>query len=336
MKTPKPRKRGDSYRIEFMFEKNRYGATFDSQEECTRWYAQQLLELRAGKMSGKVADSITLDELMGLYNEKVGKFTRSAARIKEHIRMMRNRFPALAGKPVNRITIKDITIWRNARLEQVSASTTLKDFGFFSSLFTYAKKELFIIDENPWFNVGKPKSNKPRCRRITDEEIEILKKALDYQEIKPPENSKHIVAWAFLFALETAMRRSEILGIKRKDIKKDYVHLPETKNDTSRNVPLSDTAKKLISVLPEKDPLLPITTNAFRIMWEKKKKSVGIENLHFHDTRHEAISRMVLERGLPVHILAKITGHKTINILVKTYYNPSADELAKMFNQNSK
>ena len=42
---------------------------------------------------------------------------------------------------------------------------------------------------------------------------------------------------------------------------------------------------------------------------------------HFHDTRHEAITRMVGVRKLPVEILAKITGHKKIDVLVNTYYN---------------
>ena len=53
---------------------------------------------------------------------------------------------------------------------------------------------------------------------------------------------------------------------------------------------------------------------------------------HFHDTRHEAITRMVGVRKLPVEILAKITGHKKIDVLVNTYYNPNADDLIEAFN----
>ena len=55
-------------------------------------------------------------------------------------------------------------------------------------------------------------------------------------------------------------------------------------------------------------------------------------NLHFHDTRHEAITRMVRIRKLPVEVLAKITGHKKIDVLVNTYYNPNADDLIEAFN----
>ena len=58
----------------------------------------------------------------------------------------------------------------------------------------------------------------------------------------------------------------------------------------------------------------------------------GVVDLRFHDTRHEAASRMVRDRKLPVHVLAKITGHRKIEVLVNTYYNPSADEIVDMFN----
>ena len=67
-------------------------------------------------------------------------------------------------------------------------------------------------------------------------------------------------------------------------------------------------------------------------MWEKKKIEIGLKNLNFHDTRHEAITRMVRVRKLPVEVLAKITGHKKIDVLVNTYYNPNADDLVAAFN----
>ncbi|MDO7344517.1 site-specific integrase, partial [Acinetobacter baumannii] len=60
-------------------------------------------------------------------------------------------------------------------------------------------------------------------------------------------------------------------------------------------------------------------------------RRVGLDGvITFHDTRHEAITRFVHDYRLPVEILAKITGHKTISVLVNTYYNPTASEIAKM------
>ena len=66
----------------------------------------------------------------------------------------------------------------------------------------------------------------------------------------------------------------------------------------------------------------------------RAKKRAGLTHINFHDSRHEAITRMVKVRKLPVEVLAKITGHKTISMLVNTYYNPDAQDLVEMFNDS--
>ena len=88
-----------------------------------------------------------------------------------------------------------------------------------------------------------PSKEKSRNQRITPEQQEILLKSLDWDGVTTPEKSKHYVAWAFLFALETAMRQGEILGMRKADLRDGFVHLPMTKNGESRNVPLSKEAK---------------------------------------------------------------------------------------------
>ena len=144
---------------------------------------------------------------------------------------------------------------------------------------------------------------------------------------------QHYVAWGFLFAIETALRRGELLAMERKDIYDGYVHLPKTKNGEPRVVPLSEEAKALLSLIKHTGrKIIPQSENAFRLMWEKRKAEIGLLNLHFHDTRHEAITRMVRVRKLPVEVLAKITGHKKIDVLVNTYYNPNAEDLVEAFN----
>ena len=62
IKLPKPRKRGDAWRIEILFEGQRYSATRDTARECERWAAERLLSLKAGqKVEHK--SSITFREL---------------------------------------------------------------------------------------------------------------------------------------------------------------------------------------------------------------------------------------------------------------------------------
>ena len=78
--------------------------------------------------------------------------------------------------------------------------------------------------------------------------------------------------------------------------------------------------------------LVPVPLSTFKDAWASIKNESNINHIRFHDTRHEAITRMVRNRKLPVEVLAKITGHKTINILINTYYNPNAQDLVEMFN----
>lgn len=66
----------------------------------------------------------------------------------------------------------------------------------------------------------------------------------------------------------------------------------------------------------------------------RSKKRANLPQINFHDSRHEAIIRMVKVRKLPVEVLAKITGHKTIGILINTYYNPDVQDLVEMFNDS--
>ena len=109
------------------------------------------------------------------------------------------------------------------------------------------------------------------------------------------------------------MRRSEILSMKWKYLGLDNkrVLLPVTKNDSSRWVPLSDKAIKILKDLPRTtDHLFPITDVALRQSWERLRNRANLIDFTFHDLRHEAISRM-LKQGFNVPELTAISSHKT-------------------------
>jgi integrase len=91
-----------------------------------------------------------------------------------------------------------------------------------------------------------------------------------------------------------------------------------------RDVPLSNKAIHLIMQLPQ-DRLFAMSDNVLTSCFHYAK--AGIPDLHFHDTRHEAITR--LSRKLDVLPLARIVGHKDLKQLM-TYYNETAENLAKL------
>ena len=132
------------------------------------------------------------------------------------------KFGALAQKSIYDITPKDLTGWRNNRLTQVGENTVLKEISHYSAMFTFAQKEQFLLEENPWMQMTKPTKSKARARRIHPSEVDLMLKVLNYEMGTVPTLPQHYVAWGFLFALETAMRRGEILGIEKKDIYDEY------------------------------------------------------------------------------------------------------------------
>jgi integrase len=338
MKIPKPRKRGNSWQIQFMHEGVPYTCTRDTEKECIDWVLIKKLELKTGK--AQEADGIkphfSFKNLFDQYYMTVGRFKDGSKYITEQYKAFNKYFGDLANVSIHDITPKQLTIWRNKRLKEVQAGTVLRQISLYGAVFTYAQKELFLIDQNPWSLVSKPEQPQSRDRRISDAEIELVLERLHYSADTPPIDSPHFVAWTFLFALETAMRVGELLNMKRSHIYDGYVHLPKTKNGTKRNIPLSKEAIRLIGLIQhDNEQMIPHNSNSFKKAWQRGDKRIPIYDLHFHDTRHEAISRMVKVRKLPVEVLAKITGHKKIEVLVNTYYNPNAEELIEAFNQNA-
>lgn len=339
MKLPKPRKRGETYTITVTYQNTRYYCTRDTAKECEKWAALKLLELKAGKgqeqenKDDEKPEPYPFSKLFDIYKTDVADKTPSKDWVKTQYDNFSERFGTLAVKSIHDITPLDLTNWRNERAKSISDGTLLKEISFFSAMFTYAHKELFLISRNPWFEISRPEQPEARYRRIKQHEIDTVLAALNYEIGQVPTKAEHYVAWGFLFAIETAMRRGEILSMRKSHISDGYVHLPKTKNGSKRDVPLSKFAKELLALIShDGDKIIPQTNDAFRQLWEKRKKKMGIEDLHFHDTRHEAISRMVKVRKLPVEVLSKITGHKKVEVLINVYYHPDADELVEMFN----
>lgn len=337
MKLPKPIQRGSSWRITVTFDNKRYSATRDTAKECEQWASLKLLELKTGKANFEqgIKPAYPFRLLCNKYYEEHGRHMRSARTINFKLKNLDHIAPNLADKSIYDFRPADIAEWRNNRKKEVKVATLRNEHAIYSAVFTYAMKELFLLESNVWHSVSMPSKEKSRNQRITPEHQDTLLKVMEWDGSTTPINSRQYVAWAFLFALETAMRQGEILAMHREDLRDGFIHLPMTKNGESRNVPLSKEAKRLLLLLPlENDKLLPIDKNIFCAMWMRVKKKAKLPEINFHDSRHEAITRMVKVRKLPVEVLAKITGHKTIGILINTYYNPDAQDLVEMFNDS--
>jgi integrase len=106
--------------------------------------------------------------------------------------------------------------------------------------------------------------------------------------------------------------------------------LPDTKTGDTRQVPLSTAAIAALSALPRhfKNSRVFWTwarADSLQNAWRRAVKAAGIDDLRFHDLRHEAVSRL-FELGLNPMEVAAISGHKTLQML-KRYTHLRAAEL---------
>ena len=128
------------------------------------------------------------------------------------------------------------------------------------------------------------------------------------------------------FAIETGMRRSEILKLTWRDIdfKNGLAFLYDTKNGEDRKVPLTKRCMKLLQKVPQShEKVFPITANCLRPTWGRARAKAEITDLRFHDLRHEAVSKL-FEMGMPVPEVALIPGHKDVRQLLRyTHLNPT-------------
>lgn len=295
--------------------------TFSTRSDAIVWARQVESDIDKGSFVSMVeAENTTLSELLTRYLNEITPnkkhFKIEACRIKAWLKN------SLSQRYLSTLRTIDFALWRDERLKQGKSSNTIKlELAIISHLYTVARAEWgFESLENPIRFLRMPKLPNGRTRRVANEEIELLIKHSGSKEL--PSILK--------LAVETGMRRGEIVSISWKsiDFTKRTIHLEETKNGESRIVPLSSEAINILRSFPRRfdDRVFDMTAHAVTYAFIRACKRAGISDLHFHDLRHEAVTRM-FEKGLNVMEVGSVSGHKTLQML-KRYTHLKAEELA--------
>ncbi|EQD28817.1 shufflon-specific recombinase, partial [mine drainage metagenome] len=105
------------------------------------------------------------------------------------------------------------------------------------------------------------------------------------------------------------------------DLQGCTAHLPHTKNGHARDVPLASRAVSALRALPRRidGQVFGLRPDSVTQAFERAAVRAGIDDVRFHDLRHEATSR--LADVLQMHELAKVTGHRDPRMLMR-YYHP--------------
>lgn len=304
-------------------------STFRTLAEAKAWAAQTETDINNRK-HGITPKHLLFADLINRYLTEVTPSKRGAK--KETIRLQFLLRQKISKIPAADLMPHHIAEYRDTRLKTIQPSSVSRELTAISSILDHAMREWNLINDNPARKVSRPNSAPPRTRRPTEDETRRICLYLEYDDDTPPKLKKQRTALAWLLAIETAMRAGEICGIEWQhiDLNRRIVHLPQTKNGSSRDVPLSRRAIALIEKLKPLNLNKPfdMTADTLSTLFRRACRACEIEDLHFHDSRREALTRM--SKKVNVMDLAKISGHKDVRILLNTYYAPDASALADL------
>jgi integrase len=264
---------------------------------------------------------VTLGQLVERYRDTVSPRKRTY----KAERLVLNAFlrHPICRRPVSDITTAHFAGYRDERLNDIKPASVKRALVPIHNLYEVARTEWDLpIRENPLTKLKFVDSDQRRERRLRPGELGALIEAAKLTRNKS-------VLPIVTLAMETAMRRGEILAIRKQHINLDKrtLLIPESKNGRARTIPLSIPATELLGRQLCEGRLFPLSANAFRLAWQRLTKRAAITDLHFHDLRHEAISRL-FEKGLSVPEVALISGHSDLRMLLR-YTHPMSEGILK-------
>ncbi|MGG7605414.1 tyrosine-type recombinase/integrase [Massilia sp. BKSP1R2A-1] len=300
--------------------------TFTKEAEARRWATIIESEMERGVfVSRNEAETTLVSDVLTRYAVEVLPSKRSEQSDKSRIKTL---LEAFGPYRLASLTSSQVAQFRDRRLQVVGAQSVIHEINLLNRVLKTATMEWNIALPGglPTAQVRKPIKPRGRDRRVSDAEITKILDATESAELRT----------IIIVALETGMRRGELgaLTWEEIDLKKQTAHLPITKTDVPRTVPLSKTAVAALQKFGKKDEgrVFSLQAESMSQAFERACEShrANIAGLRFHDMRHEATSRL-FEKGLNVMEVAAITGHKTLDML-KRYTHLRAEDLAKKLN----
>lgn len=302
--------------------------SFDAKSDAEKWARNLEAELdRCGNLPDtRLAERMTVRELLARYLIEITPTKRSASTEAYRIKALMKR--DIAHRTLAMLSSADVANYRDERLKVVSASSVIRELNTIAHAVDVGRKEWGIyLVQNPVRMIRRPAPPRGRDRRLNGDDEKLLLDAAD-------SGRSSYMRPLIVLAIETAMRQGEMLSLTWNDVdlEKRIAHLDMTKNGESRDVPLSSRALDALEALKQQqidDRVVPSTKSGVQQAWGHLRARAGLSDFHFHDLRHEAVSRL-LERGLNVIETATISGHKELRMLQRYSHLRAEDLVAKL------
>lgn len=257
----------------------------------------------------------TIDDLLLRYEREITPRKRSAIKERSRLRVLR---AGLGQISLGALKPDSIVAFADRRLRSVTSDTVRKELGTLAHAVDVAIKLWDIhLPANP-VTTARHVLTSTRTLRAGVSRDRRLRKG-EFRRLLKVSRPEHRALWVWL--VESAMRRGEVSAMKPEHRAGNLLRIPETKTDKPRIIPVTRHMARVWATLP-----LGIRPDSITQAFERCCKKAAIVDLHLHDLRHEATSRL-FEKGLDLHEVAIITGHSDWKSL-KRYTHPDPQRLA--------
>jgi len=253
------------------------------------------------------AERTLVSDVIDRYLVLLNKRNKADASLKSRCKRLRRSLGAFS---LSRLCVLHLSEYRDQRLEVANPATVIHELSLLRRILRLANTEWAIPFPQGIPAIRLPKMPRGRVRRLADgEEQRLLSMCA----------SDAVLQKYILLAIESAMRRSELIAMRWDDIdwENSTLSIPKTKNGISRVIPLSQKALiTLQSISRTEEHVFSISATAVSQRFGKTCKKARICDLRLHDLRHEGISRL-FELGLNQMEVATISGHQTVSMLAR-------------------
>jgi integrase len=296
--------------------------SFINKPDAEKWARSVEIEIDRGTyINTDYAQKTLFKEILQKYLDDVAPNMRSADN--QIIRVRKLMKHPIAEVNMAHLSPKHMADYRDERLKVIKPNTVIRELAILSSVINHARREWGLNVINPVTMIKKPSSTQGRDRILNDEELGRL--FIQLEKISP---------WykpLAEFALETAMRRGELMSLLWANInfEKCVAFLPLTKNGDSRYVPLSSKAIRTLKLLPRdiEGRVFPLNKSSVSVLFLRAARRAKVEDIHFHDLRHMALTNLSI-KFTNILELASISGHRELKMLQR-YVHIKAEDLVQ-------
>jgi integrase len=302
-------------------------ASFKRKTDAVQWARGTEASMQEGRYSQtSEAKRHTFSELAQRYEQEVVPLRpKNAANTLRHLRYWTGKLGHLLLSDVTPALLvqcrNELLAGTTSRNTKRSPATVVRYLATISHVFTMAMKEWQWVNDNPARKISKPRQSRGRERFLSDEERVRLLDACRHSTCR-------YLLPVVVLAISTGMRRGEIMHLRWRDVDlvRGSILLTETKNGSSRSVPLVGPALELLNDMSKIRHLasdlifyggIPSKPMDIEKHWKAALEIASIENFRFHDLRHTAASYLAMNGATTMEIAA-VLGHKTLQ-MVKRY-----------------